>query len=188
MPNIVQGTTVENLLTGRRFLVEWSPNQPSEGVSSYQIWRAENSLSGFELTATVSAPTTQYVDKVPFTFGIAFFYKVIAVDAAGLSSDITITTPVSDVTFDSFEEFPFRPTNVTFDSFVKNEASVGTQDSANTTFSTAALYRLGTLEVVINGVVKTRDVDYTENNDQQNFTITVAPASSDVIRLNYVKL
>lgn len=188
MPSSVRDVHVENLLAGRRFLIDWTLNDDSEGVSIYRIYRSSNANGDFQLLTTITAPTSQFVDKVPFTFGIIFYYKVVAVNSSGLASDISLASPVSDVTFDQFEEKPFRATTVTFDSFVYNETPGGLLNNSNLVYQTAYLYRLGTIQFFKNGLLLKPTVDYTENNDQQSITATVAPISTDKLRLHYTKV
>jgi hypothetical protein len=186
MPSIVRDVHVENLLSGRRMLVEWSLNPSVEVVTVYEIWRSTMEYQGFEKIAQVSAPTYQYIDKVPYTFGIVYFYKVIGRDNSGLVSDLNASNAVQDSTFDNFEERPFRATMVTYDSFVKGEVPTGTKNSINTSFATAALFRFATVEVFVNGLALVRGVGFTENANQQAITLTVAPAPSATLLVNYI--
>lgn len=187
MPSIVNGVNVENLLSGRRFLVEWNLNPSIEGVTVYQIWRSTTELSGFAKIAEVQAPTTQYIDKVPFTFGVTFFYKVVAVNSSGQMGDITAASAVSDVTFDNFDEEPFRATSLTVDSFIKNEVPVGVIDGINAVFQTANIYRVNSLEVYVNGVHRLA-ADFAQGADQKTFTFVFPPAQGSVISVSYLKL
>lgn len=187
MPSVVNGVKVENLLSGRRFLIEWGLNLPNEGVSVYQIWRSTTEQSGFVKIADIYSPTNQFIDKVPFTYGVTFFYKVVAVTSGGISSDITAVTGTSDVTFDNFDEEPFRATNLTFDSFVKNETPVGVVDGLNAVFQTVYLYRVNMLEVFVNGVLRLSS-DYSMGTDQKTFTFIFPPALGSVVRVNYLKI
>ena len=188
MPTPVRDVHVENLLSGRRMLIEWTPNSSLEGVTAYEIWRSTMEYQGFEKIAEVNDPTYQFIDKVPYTFGVVFFYKVIARDASGYRSDITISNSVSDVTFDDFEEHPFRSTTLVFDSFISNEVPSGTINSSNTSFTTASLFRFDTVQVFVNGVARVRGVGFTEGADQRTLTISPAPATSSTVAVNYIKL
>jgi hypothetical protein len=188
MPSPVRDVHVENLLSGRRFLIDWVLNDDVEGVTVYKIYRSSNQFSDFQLLTTINAPTSQYIDKVPFTFGIIFYYKVVAVNSSGLSSDFTLAEPVSDVTFDQFEEAPFQATTVAFTSFVYNETPGGLLNNSNLIYQTAYLYRLGTTQLFKNGSLLKPTIDYAENNDQQSITMTVAPLSTDSLRIHYTKV
>lgn len=188
MPSDVRDVNVENLLAGRRFLVEWNLNLTAEGVTSYLVHRSEQSTQGYQLITTIASPTNQFIDKVPYTFGIQYFYKVIARNASGVSSDINTAAFVSDMTFDSFEEKPFRSVTVTFDSLVKGEALTGTKDSANLIFTTVSLYRFNSVEVFRNGLALERNVGFAEDNDQTTITLTVAPDSGDSLITSYSKV
>lgn len=186
MPSLVRDVEVTNLLAGQRFLIEWTLNSISESITTYSIFRSTAEQSGYSLLAQVPSPVTQYVDKVPFTFGVTFFYKVIAVDASGTSSDLTQTPGVADVTFDNFEETPFPATNVTFSSFVINEVPSGAVDGVNATFQTAAVFRSKSVEVFVNGIHRLA-TDFQENADQKSFTFIAAPALNSKLQVNYIK-
>ncbi len=188
MPTTVRDVHVENLLSGRRMLVEWTPNPTLEGVTAYEIWRSTMEYQGYEKIGEVNDPTYQFIDKIPYTFGIVFFYKVLARDASGYKSDITQSNYVSDATFDDFEEHPFRSTNLTFDSFIVSETPGGVVDGANKIFTVANLFRFGTVQVFINGVNRLRTTDFAEDPGQKSITFVDAPALGSIIVVNYVKL
>lgn len=185
MPTSVRDVRVENLLSGRRMLIEWTPNSSSEGVTAYEIWRSTQEFQGFEKIGEVQDPTYQFIDKIPYTFGIVFFYKVLARDASGLKSDITQANPVSDVTFDDFEEHPFRATTLAHDAHVVNEVPVGLVNGVNKIYTVSNLFRFDTVQVFVNGVNRT---DFTENAAQNSITLTTAPAIGNTIVINYIKL
>lgn len=188
MPSIVRDIGVENLLSGRRLLITWALNLNTEGVSAYEIWRAPTVSLGFEKIGEVNSPINQYVDKVPFTFGVNYYYKVLARDGSGLKSSLDDTSAVTDSTFDSFEEVPFRSTSVTFDSFINGETPTGVVNSSNTIFQTLNLYRYNTVRVYINGLRKKKTTDFTENVNQRTLTFVVAPTSGAVILVDYLKV
>jgi hypothetical protein len=193
-PTPVFGVSVENLLAGRRMLIEWDLNPLAQGVTQYSIWRSTQEYQGFEKMATVDSPTYQWIDKVPYTFGVIFFYKVLATNASGVSSDIHQSNAVSDQTFDDFEEKPFRATTLQFDALVTGETPGGSADGVNKTFTTANLFRFGSLQVFINGVNRinadsgSTTVDFTEGPDQKSFTFSNAPAINSIIIVGYLKL
>jgi triacylglycerol esterase/lipase EstA (alpha/beta hydrolase family) len=193
-PTPVFGVSVENLLAGRRFLIEWDLNPLNQGITQYTVWRSTQEYQGFEKIATLNSPTYQFIDKVPYTFGVIFFYKVLAVNAAGVSSNITQSNAVSDQTFDDFEEKPFRATTLQFDALVTNETPGGTVDGVNKTFTTANLFRFDSLQVYLNGINRINAnsnasvVDYTEGANQMSFTFSNAPAQNDIIVVTYLKL
>lgn len=188
MPSTVRDVHVENLLAGRRFLVEWDLNLTSEGVTIYEIHRSNVETAGYQKISEINSPTNQFIDKVPYTFGINYFYKVLAKNASGLLSDINASSAVSDTTMDSFEEHPFRATTVTFDSFVTGGGLIGTQDSVNVTFTTTFLYRFNSVEIFRNGLSLVRGIGFTEDNDQTTLTLTIAPALADTLVANYRKV
>lgn len=47
-------------------------------------------------------------------------------------------------------------------------------------------YVSGLLEVFLDGLLQTKDVDYTETTSQ-TFTMTIAPDANETLRINYVK-
>ena len=142
----------------------------------------------FAKIAEVNSPTQQYIDKVPFTFGVTFYYKVVARSSAGLKSDIVESPPVSDVTFDQFEERPFRATTVSFGDFIVGQVPTGAIDGNNTIFTTASLFRFNTVEVFINGIRLVRGTNFSEDNDQQTLTLTTPPAGGQSVITNYIKV
>lgn len=169
-------------------LVEWTPNLTSEGVTAYEVWRSTQEYQGFEKIAEVAAPTYQFIDKIPYTFGVVFFYKVLARDASGYFSNISQSNAVSDVTFDSFEEHPFRSTNLSFDAFVVSETPSGLINGVNKTFTVLNLFRFDTLQVFVNGINRLRTTDFAEDATQNSFTFISAPVAGSTVVVNYVKL
>lgn len=193
-PTPVFGVSVENLLAGRRMLIEWDLSPLAQGITQYSIWRSTQEYQGFEQLAVVNSPTYQWIDKVPYTFGVIFFYKVLAINGSGVSSDIHQSNAVSDQTFDDFEEKPFRATTLQFDALVSGETPGGNVDGVNKTFTTANLFRFGTLQVFVNGINRisavsdVTTVDFTEGANQMSFTFSDAPAANDIIVIGYLKL
>ena len=188
MPSVVRDVHVENLMSGRRMLIEWSLNPSVEAITTYEVWRSTTEYQGFEKLATIASPTYQYVDKVPYTFGIVYFYKVLARNSSGLLSDINASNAIQDSTFDNFEERPFRSTTVTYDSFVRGEVPAGLKNSVNKVFSASSLFRFDSVEVFVNGLALTRGVGFTENADQISLTLAAAPASNASILISYLKV
>ena len=186
MPSCVRDVEVTNLLAGRRMLIEWTLNSSSESVTAYEIWRSTMEYQGFEKIAEVPSPVAQYVDKVPYTFGIVFFYKVLARSSTGIRSDITQSNAVQDSTFDDFEERPFRANSVAFGNFVVGEVPSGLINGANTTYTLANYFRFNTVQVFVNGLALVRSVDFTENTDQQTISLTAAPASLSKVIVSYI--
>lgn len=63
----------------------------------------------------------------------------------------------------------------------------GAVNSSNTSYTCTSPYLLGTLEVFINGLKQIRNTDYTESGPSTgDFSMTTAPATGDVIRVNYM--
>jgi hypothetical protein len=71
-----------------------------------------------------------------------------------------------------------------FDIF--DEEAEGTIDGSNTGFATSAKYIPGTLQVIQNGVWMDKDTDYTESTTT-SLEFNVAPATGDVLRVNYTR-
>ena len=188
MPSLVREVHVENLLSGRRMLIEWVLNPSNESVTAYEIWRSTTEYQGYEKIAEVANPTYQFIDKVPYTFGIVFFYKVIARDNSGLRSDLSLSNPVQDSTFDDFEERPFRAFDVSFDSFVVGEIPSGLKNSVNRAFVASSYFRFGTVQVFVNGVALVRGVGFTENTDQKTINLVAAPSPSTSLTVSYLKV
>jgi hypothetical protein len=78
---------------------------------------------------------TSFVDNVPFTFGITWYYKVTAVDNGGNESSLALTAPVQDMSFSQFVEQPF-PTQVEVDDLVNDEIPSGPINAVVTTITT----------------------------------------------------
>lgn len=188
MPSPVRDVTVTNLLAGRRMLVEWTLNSQTEVVTVYEVYRSTTEYQGFEKIGEVQSPTYQFMDKVPYTFGIVFFYKVLAKDNTGLRSDISESNAVQDSTFDDFEERPFRATTVSFGSMITGEVPAGAVNGTNQTFTTANLFRFNTVQVLINGLASLRNSSFTEGTDQRTITLTPAPDAGSQVQVNYLKV
>lgn len=62
----------------------------------------------------------------------------------------------------------------------------GTQNGANTTFSTLSVFVTGTTQLYINGQRVTLGEDYTESGSM-GIVFTVAPISTDTLRIDYTK-
>jgi hypothetical protein len=124
-PDTVKYTQALNLLNERGNLIEWSPNlEPN--VVSYNVYRSSSPTDNgeFRLLGTTSSYVRSYIDHVPFSFGIVYYYKVTAVDDGGNESDIIKTSPVHNNTYHSFEEQPF-PTTFMASDLVSDEEPVG---------------------------------------------------------------
>jgi microcystin-dependent protein len=71
--------------------------------------------------------------------------------------------------------------------FVSDATPGGAVNGSNTAYTTSTKYAANTLEVFINGLKQIRNTDYTETTPSTGaFTMTVAPATGDVIRVNYM--
>jgi len=188
MPSIVRGISVENLLSGRRFLIQWDLNPGAEGVTVYKIYRSTTETSGYTQVGQINSPSNQFIDVVPFTFGVVFFYKVIPINSGGVAGLMQDAEPVSDMTFDSFEERPFRVSSVNFNTFAIGEIPSGFVNGINNTFITSSLYRTGSVALYINGLRKTPTIDFQENVNLNTITTTAAPATNAKILVDYLKV
>lgn len=185
-PATVMGLRSTNLLANRGFLIEWAANvEPN--IFVYRVYRSSSPTddSSFQVIATTPANVTSYVDNVPFTFGITWYYKVTALDTGNNESALELTSPVQDMSFHSFEEQPF-PTQVNTPSIVNGEIPSGLLNNSNTLFTTSFPYRNGTLSIYKNGDRLNLLLDYTLSIPQQ-FVLLVAPAPSDKLRVDYIK-
>lgn len=186
-PEPVKVIRVFNLLTNRGFLVTWASN-PEFNISEYRVMRSPSPTdnSSFEVVGTVAPSSTSFIDTVPFTFGITWYWKVVAVDDADNVSDLELTIPAHEQTFHSFEEQPF-PTTISAANIVTNESPVGEIDTVNTVFTTVHPYRRNTLEVYLNGVLLRRGIDFTEGPGSQEITLTDAPDTGSFLIVNYYR-
>lgn len=186
-PSLVTNTQVISLLSKRRFLVSWNEN-PELNIVSYNVYRSENQFDGFTLVGSVGLPSVQLVDTVPFTFGVNYFWKVQAVNSLAQTSDLVSTEAVSDISIGQFDEEPFKQTQVQSADFVINEIPGGLLNNSNLVYTTAQIFRAGTLQVFLNGVLQAPTVNYNENLNQQGFTmITPTPISADTLAVAYIK-
>lgn len=69
---------------------------------------------------------------------------------------------------------------------VSNGTLLGTQNGANTTFSTLSDFVTASTKVYINGQRVTLGGDYTESGTSA-IIFTVAPLSTDTLRIDYIK-
>lgn len=186
-PDTVKVIRVYNLLAERGYLISWQPNQETN-IANYKIYRSESptDAENFKLLGSVNNQVTSYIDKVPFTFGIVWYYVVTAVDDGGNESSISRTTPSHENTYHSFEEQPF-PNTVSASDFVKDEKPTGLVDALNALYTTKYPFRLGTVEVFLNGVKLIPVVDFNEGPSSQQITFTDPPNVGGEIRVNYTR-
>lgn len=105
----------------------------------------------------------------------------------------SISKPVAVVTTADAEMVVFVMRGMVIDeswgtsSFVSDETPTGLVNSSNTSYSASGSYTSGTLEVFINGLKQIRNTDYTETTPSTGaFTMTTAPTTGDIIRVNYM--
>jgi len=185
-PAQVQGTRATNLLANRGFIIQWSANvEPN--IAYYRVYRSSSPTdnSSFYIIGTTPNNVTSFVDNVPFTFGITWYYKVTALDTGNNESSLDLTNPVQDMTFSQFVEQPF-PTSIEVGDLVNGEIPSGALDGVNTVYTTSNPFKTSTLSVYFNGVKLMANVDYFVNIPQQ-FTLVSAPLSTDYIRVDYLK-
>lgn len=187
-PQTVSSTQVVSLLNKRRFLVQWATN-PEVDIASYNIYRSENQFDGFLKVGSVGLPSTQFIDTVPFTFGVNFFWKVSAVNSSSEESDISDTEAVADISIGQFDEEPFKQVTVQKTDLVFNELAGGVKNGVNLVFITANLFREGTLQVFLNGQLQAPTVDFVEGTNLNSFTFVLptVPISTDLLSVNYIK-
>ncbi len=185
-PAQVQGTRATNLLANRGFLIQWAANvEPN--IAYYRVYRSSSPTdnSSFYIIGTTPSNVTSFVDNVPFTFGITWYYKITALDTGNNESSLDLTNPVQDMSFSQFVEQPF-PTSIEVGDLVNGEIPSGAMDDSNTVFITANPFKTSTLCVYFNGVKLMVGVDYFVNIPQQ-FTLVSAPHPTDFIRVDYLK-
>jgi len=185
-PAVVQGLRATNLLANRGFIIQWSANVEPD-IAYYRVYRSSSPTdnSSFYLIGTTPNNVQSFVDNVPFTFGITWYYKVTALDTSNNESSLDLTNPVQDMTFSQFVEQPF-PTTVEVGDLVNGEIPSGVIDGVNTVFITANPFKTSTLAIFLNGVKLMNNVDYTLNIPQQ-FTLNSAPSVGDSLRIDYLK-
>jgi hypothetical protein len=185
-PAVVQGIRSTNLLANRGFLIQWSANvEPN--IAVYRVYRSSSPTddSSFQVIGTTSPNVASFVDNVPFTFGITWYYKITAVDMGNNESSIELTSPVQDMSFSQFVEQPF-PTQVGVNDLINNEIPSGQINGVNTLFTTIYPFKGSSLNVYLNGAKLMLGIDFTLNIPQQ-FTLVVAPTSGDFLRCSYLK-
>lgn len=184
-PDTVKVIRVYNLLVNRGYLITWSPNQELN-ITGYQVLRSPSPTddASYQVVGTVAPPITSFLDKVAYSFGITWYWKVIAIDSGGNQSPFDTTIPAHEQTFHSFEEQPF-PTSINASDFVTDEVPTGSIDSVNSLYLTAFPYRPKSVEIFLNGVKMIPGVDFNEGPLSQQITFTDPPDTGGIIRVNY---
>ena len=185
-PANVRALQVTNLLDNRGFLLQWAPNIENN-IVAYKIYRSNSptDVSSFALINSTAANVTSYIDNVPFTFGIVYYYIVTALDNGGNESSLDTANPTQDMSFHSFEEQPF-PTVILAGDIINNETPSGLVNGTNTLFITAYPFKKNTVSVYVNGVQSLLTTDYVLLPPQQ-FQFLSPPGPSDIIRISYVR-
>lgn len=135
-PSVVQGIRATNLLANRGFIIQWAANvEPN--IALYRVYRSSSPTdnSSFYLIGTTPSNVTSFVDNVPYTFGISWYYKVTALDNGNNESPLNLTNPVQDMSFSQFVEQPF-PTQVEVSDIVNDEIPSGDINGVMTTITT----------------------------------------------------
>ena len=134
-PGVVQGIRSTNLLANRGFIIQWSAN-PAPNISVYRVYRSSSPTdnSSFYMIGTTPANVTSFIDNVPYTFGITWYYKVTALDNGNNESSLDLTSPVQDMSFSQFVEQPF-PTQVEVGDLVNDEIPSGLVNGIYTTIT-----------------------------------------------------
>lgn len=187
IPSRVRSIQVVNLFSQRRFLLQWQPN-PEVDINHYNIYRSENQFTGFTKQGQIDVLSTQFVDTVPFTFGVTHFWKVTAVNTTDQESDLNASEALSDVTIGRFDEEPFKQITLQKADLVFNKVPTGTKNGVNTLFALDESFKAGSTQVYLNGILQIITVDYTEGVNLNSITfVSIIPISTDDLRMNYVK-
>lgn len=188
-PDTVKAIHVFDLVAERGFLIKWKPNLETN-IDGYNVYRSSSPTDSAEFnklnSTLVPANVQSYIDRIPYTFGVVWYYKVTAVDDGGNESSLDLTTPVHDNTFHSFEEQPF-PINVQAGDFVHNEVPQGDIDGVNVLYTTQFPYRPNSVEIFQDGVKLRATIDYDEGPLSQQITLNGAPLAGSDLRVNYIK-
>src|ERR1019366_3280485 len=135
-PSVVQGLRATNLLANRGFLIQWSANVEPD-IAYYRVYRSSSPTdnSSFYLIGTTPSNVQSFVDNVPYTYGISWYYKITALDTSNNESALNLTNPVQDMSFSQFVEQPF-PTQVEVNDLVNNENPSGAINGVNAFITT----------------------------------------------------
>jgi hypothetical protein len=182
-PSNVRALQVTNLLDNRGFLLQWAPNIENN-IVAYKVYRSSSptDISSFALINSTAANVTSYIDNVPFTFGLVYYYIVTALDNGGNESPLDTANPTQDMSFHSFEEQPF-PTIVLVGDIINGETPSGLINGINMLFTTSYPYKSNTVSISLNGV---QVYNYTLLAPQQ-FQFAVPPSTGDNVRVTYVR-
>jgi hypothetical protein len=186
-PANVRALQVTNLLDDRGFLLEWAPNLENN-IVSYKVYRSNSptDIGSFALIGSVPSNVTSFIDHVPFTFGLVYYYIVTALDNGGNESSLDTANPTQDMSFHSFEEQPF-PTVVLVSDLVNGETPSGLINGVNRLFTTAYPYKKGTLQPRLDGVVLEYIEDFVEGPLSQQFTLDAPPVPGEALRISYIR-
>ncbi len=186
-PANVRALQVTNLLDDRGFLLEWAPNLENN-IVSYKVYRSNSptDIGSFALIGSVPSNVTSFIDHVPFTFGLVYYYIVTALDNGGNESSLDTANPTQDMSFHSFEEQPF-PTVVLVSDLINGEIPSGLINGVNTLFITAFPYKTRTLQPRLDGVVLEYTEDFIEGPLSQQFTLDVPPVPGEILRISYIR-
>jgi len=135
-PTVVQGIRSTNLLANRGFIIQWAANT-EPNISVYRVYRSSSPTdnSSFYMIGTTPNNVTSFIDNVPYTFGITWYYKVTALDNGNNESSLDLTSPVQDMSFSQFVEQPF-PTQVEVNDLVNDETPSGSINGVMTMITT----------------------------------------------------
>lgn len=185
-PDTVRGLRSTNLLANRGFIIQWAANlEPN--IALYRVYRSSSPTdnASFQVIGSTAPNVTSYVDNVPYSFGITWYYKVTALDTGNNESSLDLTNPVQDMSFSQFVEQPF-PTQVMVDNIVNDEIPSGVIDGTNMLFTTSYPFKGNTLSVFLNGARLAIGLDFTLSIPQQ-FTLLAAPQPGDFLRVSYLR-
>ncbi len=188
-PDTVKIIRVRDLIAERGFLIDWQFNLETD-IAGYNVFRSSSPTDNAEFkklnSTLIAANVNSHIDNIPFTFGVVFYYKVTAVDDGGNESSLTLTSPVHDNTFHSFEEQPFLNA-VTDNDFISDEVPQGAIDGFNALFTTQFSYRTDSVKVFQDGIRLRRGIDFNEGPLSQQITLTFAPNIGAGLRVEYIR-
>lgn len=147
----VEGVSVTNMLFGRKMLISW---RLLDDVDGYKIYRSASTLGDFAKIVEVPQGVSQYVDTVPITWNVVWYYKVIAFKGEE-TSDLNDAYVVSDFTFKAFHEETF-PLILVKSDFVFGEVPTKQVEGNELYLLTKYSFYENTVRVFVNGLRETR--------------------------------
>lgn len=175
----VEGVSVTNMLFGRKMLVSW---KLLDEVDGYRIYRSSSYLGDFVKVAEVPQGVTQYVDSVPITWNVVWYYKVIAFKGEE-TSDLNDAYVVSDFTFKSFHEETFPLVLVKTD-FVFGEVPARQVENGELYLLTKYAFYENTVRLFVNGLRETKFQIVSNNKIKMLRSLS----ETDEVIVDYIKV